>query len=807
MSNISSLDSVPVVKENSKMTNNKSVQRKSRALFPSARQTLNTVFKLSAISVLTTLVVSKSYAGFGVEGIPNVEPSGPDCPRIRASDATVNTNGNYLEITTTDSQDVIRWLGYRNQVTLVVNNRCKNVNLSNYTGVRVYLGAGNDVYNGGSLDIVQEIYGENGKDKIFTGPQNDIIDGGHDNDTIDGGEGEDSIDGDSGNDIIVGGLDNDTIRGGTGNDDIDGGYGNDTVVGGLGNDTIYGGTGHDIIKGNAGKDIIYGEAGNDDIHGGYGNDTIDGGEGEDSIDGYKGNDIIVGGLDIDTIYGGSGHDIINGNEGNDILHGGTGNDAIYGDDGRDTIFGDEGKDDLYGNIGNDVIDGGADEDKLYGNEGQDGLIGGSGDDELYGDIGRDELNGGQGNDYLDGGEGDDLYTGGPGIDGRTEGGESWGPFVPEFHTAVDYNEWRDGRDELLSESHSGLPSGYSTNLVDTDYGAFAYVNMPEPTTSFNDLSVSLELASHNGTAIACFKRVVPSVVRSCHRWNDKNVTLIVVNGSSGADNIFGQYVDVPIVVNAGAGKDTILGGPANDTLKGEAGDDRIVGGRGNDLIYGGGDDDTLEGNQGEDVMWGGSGDDNMWGHEHADLMFGESGHRDRMRGGSGHDVMLDTAGGAWSKKTRMWGESGDDIIVNVNGSSELYGGGGNDFIAALDKNDDQGLYGGDNDDWIYNRGDMFPNGGGGSGYNYCYWEDEYLSDCDMSPGGGLSGMANDYSSAYNSNRGNNRGAYIIGFGSFVGGDAALENAIKGLADNANGTIWVLGDLESNVLDSFWTNWD
>lgn len=729
------------------MTNNKSVQRKSRALFPNARQTLNTVFKLSAISVLTTLVVSKSYAGFGVEGIPNVEPSGPDCPRMRASDATVNTNGNYLEITTTDSQDVIRWLGYRNQVTLVVNNRCKNVNLSNYTGVRVYLGAGNDVYNGGSLDIVQEIYGENGKDKIYTGPQNDIIDGGYGNDTIDGGDGEDNI------------------------------------------------------SGSNGKDIIYGGAGNDDIDGGYGNDTIDGGEGEDTIDGFNGNDIIVGGLDKDTIDGGSGHDIINGNEGNDILHGGTGNDAIYGDDGRDTIFGDQGKDELYGNIGNDVIDGGADEDKLYGNQGNDELIGGSGDDELYGDIGRDDLSGAQGNDYLDGGEGDDTYTGGSGIDGRTEGGESWGPFVPEFHSAVDYNEWRDGRDELLSESHTGLPSGYSTNLVDTDYGTFVYVNMPEPTTSFNDLSVSLELASHNGTAIACFKRVVPSVVRSCHRWNDKNVTLIVVNGSSGADNVFGQYVDVPIVVNAGAGKDTILGGPANDTLKGEAGDDRIVGGRGNDLIYGGSDDDTLEGNQGEDVMWGGSGDDHMWGHEHADLMFGESGHHDRMRGGSGHDVMLDTAGGAWSKKTRMWGESGDDIIVNVNGSSELYGGGGNDFIAALDKNDDQGLYGGDNDDWIYNRGDIYPNGGGGSGYNSCYWNDENLSDCDWSGIGGLSGMANDYSS------GNNRGSYLIGFGSFTGGDAALENAIKGLADKANGTIWVLGDLETNVLDSFWTNWD
>lgn len=473
---------------------------------------------------------------------------------------------------------------------------------------------------------------------------------------------------------------------------------------------------------------------------------------------------------------------------------------------KQEVYGEDGVDFITTGPANDLLNGGAGNDFLIGNGRHDELIGGEGDDNLYGGDGNDDLSGDQGNDFLDGEAGNDTYTGWSGIDGRTEGGEEWGPMVPEFHTKDEYFAWRNGRNDLLKEPHTGLPSGFSTNLVNTSYGAFAYVTMPDATTSYNDLTASLHVASLNGTAIACFKRVVPTETLRCHRWDDQNVIRIAITGGDGTDIISAQYSDVTVSIKGEGGRDHIIGSPANDILEGGDGEDYIVGGRGNDIIRGGNDHDELHGNQGEDIMYGGDGADKMWGNEHDDLMYGNGGNRDRMRGGSGHDVMMDSAGGAWSKKTRMWGESGDDIIVNTNGSSELYGGGGRDFLAALDSNDDQGFYGGDGNDWLYNRGDAYPNGGGGSGYNRCFRNTDNMSDCDALGNSTIEGITQSYGSSYYNSSGQNKGAGLMGFSNFSGSHTALKNAINDLDNNAGGGIWLLGDPETQVLDSFWTNW-
>ncbi|WP_419812668.1 calcium-binding protein [Bacterioplanoides sp.] len=473
---------------------------------------------------------------------------------------------------------------------------------------------------------------------------------------------------------------------------------------------------------------------------------------------------------------------------------------------KQEVYGEDGVDFITTGPANDLLNGGADNDMLAGNGRHDELIGGEGDDALYGGDGNDDLNGDQGNDFLDGGAGSDTYTGWSGIDGRTEGGEEWGPMVPEFHTEDEYNAWRIGRNALLRKPHTGLPSGFSTNLVNTTYGAFAYVTMPDATTSYNNLTVSLQVASLNGTAIACFKSVVPTEVYQCHRWDDKNVIRISITGGNGTDIISAQYSDVTVVIKGEGGDDHIAGSPANDILEGGDGNDYIVGGRGNDIIRGGNNNDELHGNQGEDIMYGGDGHDHMWGNEHDDLMFGDGGHRDRMRGGSGNDVMKDSAGGAWSKKSRMWGESGDDILVITNGSSELYGGGGHDFLAVMDSNDDQGFYGGDGNDWLYNRGDAYPNGGGGGGYNRCFRNTDNMNDCDSLGTSTIEGITRSYGSSYYNSSGQNKGAGLMGFSNFSGSHTALDNAIKGLDDKAGGGIWLLGDPETQVLDSFWTNW-
>ncbi len=73
-------------------------------------------------------------------------------------------------------------------------------------------------------------------------------------------------------DLLLGGADNDTVNGFHGDDTLDGGEGNDRLVGGLGNDLLLGGAGDDVLIGNAGDDTLDPGAGTDRADGGAGND-------------------------------------------------------------------------------------------------------------------------------------------------------------------------------------------------------------------------------------------------------------------------------------------------------------------------------------------------------------------------------------------------------------------------------------------------------------------------------------------------------------------------------------------------------
>ena len=81
--------------------------------------------------------------------------------------------------------------------------------------------------------------------------------------------------------LIFTGLDNDFVDGNGGGDIIHAGSGNDVILGGTGGDRIFGDSGNDLLRGDAGADIILGGAGNDTITGGAGSDTLGGGAGAD----------------------------------------------------------------------------------------------------------------------------------------------------------------------------------------------------------------------------------------------------------------------------------------------------------------------------------------------------------------------------------------------------------------------------------------------------------------------------------------------------------------------------------------------
>jgi Ca2+-binding RTX toxin-like protein len=115
------------------------------------------------------------------------------------------------------------------------------------------------------------------------------------------------------------------------------------------------------------------------------------------------------------------------------------------------------------------------------------------------------------------------------------------------------------------------------------------------------------------------------------RYALSDVQKIVIDGLGGDDFI--EYsgrrggLNIPGVINGGAGNDTLQGGPANDTIDGGDGNDRIEGKGGNDVLSGGNGDDFIQGGAGDDSVNGGNGDDDV---------LGGKGH-DRCKGGRGND--------------------------------------------------------------------------------------------------------------------------------------------------------------------------
>jgi Ca2+-binding RTX toxin-like protein len=123
-----------------------------------------------------------------------------------------------------------------------------------------------------------------------------------------------------------------------------------------------------------------------------------------------------------------------GAESNEVIVGTKGNDMIYAQGGDDTVYGEGGNDIIYGGYGIDRLYGGAGSDTIYGGDNPDLIDGGAGDDRLFGESsgsdinGMDQIEGGSGNDYIDGGTGIDKLNGGSGDD-HILGGQDTDPFT------------------------------------------------------------------------------------------------------------------------------------------------------------------------------------------------------------------------------------------------------------------------------------------------------------------------------------------------------------------------------------------
>ncbi|QWP76826.1 hypothetical protein J5226_00010 [Lysobacter sp. K5869] len=144
-------------------------------------------------------------------------------------------------------------------------------------------------------------------------------------------------------------------------------------------------------------------------------------------------------------------------------------------------------------------------------------------------------------------------------------------------------------------------------------------------------------------------------------------------------------VKVNIVVDAGAGDDTVTTGAGNDRVDGGLGNDRIATGEGRDDVFGNSGDDALDAGGGDDVVYGGDGADRLLGGDGVDFLEGGRGN-DELDGGAGHDMLSgglddDTLRGGQGDDAVYTG-AGKDTVDNQSGADTVYAQSAIDLINA-----------------------------------------------------------------------------------------------------------------------------
>lgn len=481
-----------------------------------------------------------------------------------------------------------------------------------------------------------------------------------------------------------------TVLGGAGNDVIksvdyfpdtktinlySGGRGNDTLIGGKGSDTLYGGAGDDVLNGGGGANVISGGSGNDTAD--YSRRiapvrvTLD----NTSDDGEAGeHDNVMS--DIETVLGGSGNDSLIGDSSNNYLIGNAGDDTLWGGDGNDTLTGGGGDDSLIGGKGADV---------LSGNGGQNAYDGGLGNNVLIASgsatadspemvdyhgrqqairmdefelLPKDEIglqapfdetavHVGDDTDLLKGHYWEIIGT--PKSDKFTIssagnislihgcGGNDLFSGVTDPNGELLTTVYGDGGNDHFSRDDDGqfivVFGGSGNDLFEG--GNVAWSGGPGVDTDFYEGSVfeSVDL------------RTTPDVE------NVENLTSPVTEVFGNALNNLIQFVetDANVMVDAGAGNDTVVGGVAESGFGLD-----IVGGTGNDSITGSDGNDAIHGGDGNDTLSGGAGRDKLYGQAGDDLLLGRGGSKDTLDGGDGFDTA-----------TRDNGPTVFDVVRNI----------------------------------------------------------------------------------------------------------------------------------------------
>lgn len=428
------------------------------------------------------------------------------------------------------------------------------------------------------------------------------------------------------------------------------------LFGGDGNDIITGGSGNDLLFGQAGNDILLGKGGNDLLFGGAGNDTLTGGAGDDQVFGEAGNDRMIWnpGDGNDLFEGGDGTDTAEVNGGNGaetftltangtrvrfdrvnpapfFLDIGTTENIVVNMNGGDDVF-------TAGNglasLINLTVDGGAGNDIITGGDGADLLLGGDGNDTITGGRGNDVLLGGAGNDTFvwNPGDGSDTIEGQDGVDTLQFNGAN---INENINITANGSRGRFTRDVAnITMDINGVERVNFVALGGADNITVGDLS----TTDITQVALDLSATPGSGTGDGAADHVTVTgtggsdQIQVVGAGNSVTVTglaaqvsiigaegandTLTISAGGGNDVINAQAVpaaSIKLVIDGGAGNDTITGGQGADILIGGTGNDKVTGGQGNDFADLGEGNDTFIWNPGDgsDTVEGGAGTDTL----------------------------------------------------------------------------------------------------------------------------------------------------------------------------------------------------
>ena len=402
---------------------------------------------------------------------------------------------------------------------------------------------------------------------------------------------------------------------------------------------------------------------------------------------------------------------------------------------------------IDGGAGNDTIDGGGGNDILLGGDGNDLLIGGSGNDTVTGGRGNDVALLGNGNDTFiwNPGDGSDVVEGGAGTDTLVFNGSNAGEHIDVSANGSRATLFRDvgtvtmdlnsiekiqiaalgGADTITVNDLSGT----SVKQVAIDLAATGGVGDGQPDTVIVNGSAGnnhIKIAS-SGSTTSVSGLSAEVTIDHAEGANDT----LLVNGLDGNDTIDASALtpgQINLVIDGGAGNDTIIGSAGNDRLIGDDGNDVIRGGAGNDVALLGAGDDRYVWNPGDGsaVVEGQDGVDTLafngssTGETISILANGSrvlvtrdvgavtmdvsSVENIVISAGSGDDVITAGNGLATLTSLTLDGGAGNDTITGGDGNDMLIGGDGNDTVRG-GRGNDVALLGSGDDTFIWNPGD------------------------------------------------------------------------------------------------------